>query len=87
MKLYNEFMDYIDELAAKHGLGIMLKACSDVPSVAKSRNAVSVRVSADVTYRSTEKPQDIARFADVFFKECFWSSKLMPPDPDALITG
>ena len=87
MKLYNEFMDYIDDLAAKHGLGIMLKACPDVPSVAKFRNAVSVRVSADVTYRSTEKPQDIARFADVFFKECFWSSKLMPPDPDALITG
>lgn len=87
MKLYNEFMDYIDELAAKYGLGIMLKACPDVPSVVKFRNALSVRVSADVTYGSTEKPQNIAGFADVFFKECFWSSKLMPPDPDALITG
>jgi len=28
----------------------MLKACPDVPSVTKFRRAVSVRVSADVTY-------------------------------------
>ncbi|GEM_PF-1973704 len=87
MMLFNRFMDHIDQLAAKYNMTILLKASPEVPCLARYRNCLGIRVSWDVTYRSTRRLRDIVGFVDAFFKTSFWLSKIIAPDPDALITG